>query len=108
VGRTHKPNIKNQNSFVEGFPATMFLRIVSDSFTRKPRRKALTAPRLALAGGTDATLEVSLDVGDAWRMNSALWRNFLSHCRGYALSNRRRRLPSRGCRPYFAEGDLGN
>src|SRR6202521_810939 len=43
----------------------MFLRIVSDSFTRKPRRKVLTAAALArgMAVAT-ATLEVALDVGD--------------------------------------------
>src|SRR3979490_459148 len=43
----------------------MFLRIVSDSFKRKPRRKALTAAALALGMAVaTATLEVSLDVGD--------------------------------------------
>ena len=43
----------------------MFLRIVSDSFTRKPRRKILTAAALALGMAVaTATLEVSLDVGD--------------------------------------------
>src|SRR5712675_1948313 len=43
----------------------MFLRIVSDSFARKPRRKALTAAALALAMAVaTATLEVALDVGD--------------------------------------------
>jgi putative ABC transport system permease protein len=43
----------------------MFFRIVSDSFTRKPRRKALTAAALALGMAVaTATLEVSLDVGD--------------------------------------------
>src|ERR1039457_256515 len=43
----------------------MFLRIVSDSFTRKPRRKVLTAAALALGMAVAmATLEVSLDVGD--------------------------------------------
>ncbi len=43
----------------------MFLRIVSDSFTRKPRRKALTAAALALGMAVaTATLEVALDVGD--------------------------------------------
>jgi putative ABC transport system permease protein len=43
----------------------MFLRIVSDSFTRKPRRKLLTAAALALGMAVaTATLEVSLDVGD--------------------------------------------
>jgi len=43
----------------------MFLRIVSDSFTRKPRRKVLTAAALALGMAVaTATLEVSLDVGD--------------------------------------------
>ena len=43
----------------------MFLRIVSDSFTRKPRRKMLTAAALALGMAVaTATLEVSLDVGD--------------------------------------------
>jgi putative ABC transport system permease protein len=43
----------------------MFFRIVSDSFARKPRRKALTAAALALAMAVaTATLEVALDVGD--------------------------------------------
>ena len=43
----------------------MFLRIVSDSFTRKPRRKVLTAAALALGMAVaTATLTVSLDVGD--------------------------------------------
>jgi putative ABC transport system permease protein len=43
----------------------MFLRIVTDSFTRKPRRKVLTAAALALAMAVaTATLEVALDVGD--------------------------------------------
>src|SRR3981189_3098143 len=43
----------------------MFLRIVSDSFMRKPRRKALTAAALALGMAVaTATLEVALDVGD--------------------------------------------
>jgi putative ABC transport system permease protein len=43
----------------------MFLRIVSDSFTRKPRRKVLTAAALALGMAVaTATLTVPLDVGD--------------------------------------------
>ena len=43
----------------------MFLRIVSESFTRKPRRKVLTAAALALGMAiATATLEVALDVGD--------------------------------------------
>src|SRR5271165_6708271 len=43
----------------------MFLRIVSDSFARKPRRKILTAAALALGMAVaTATLEVALDVGD--------------------------------------------
>src|SRR5580704_19202169 len=43
----------------------MFLRIVSDSFTREPRRKVLTAAALALGMAVaTATLEVALDVGD--------------------------------------------
>jgi putative ABC transport system permease protein len=43
----------------------MFFRIVSDSFARQPRRKALTAAALALGMAVaTATLEVSLDVGD--------------------------------------------
>ncbi|MGH9679527.1 MAG: ABC transporter permease, partial [Candidatus Acidiferrales bacterium] len=43
----------------------MFLRIVSNSFTRKPRRKLLTAAALALGMAVaTATLEVSLDIGD--------------------------------------------
>ena len=43
----------------------MFLRIVSDSFTRKPRRKVVTAAALALGMAVaTATLTVALDVGD--------------------------------------------
>ena len=43
----------------------MFFRIVSDSFTRKPRRKLLTATALALGMAVaTATLTVALDVGD--------------------------------------------
>jgi putative ABC transport system permease protein len=43
----------------------MFLRIVSESFARKPRRKVLTAAALALGMAVaTATLEVALDVGD--------------------------------------------
>src|ERR1700730_2619981 len=43
----------------------MFFRIVSDSFARKPRRKALMAAALALSMAVaTATLEVALDVGD--------------------------------------------
>ena len=43
----------------------MFLRIVSDSFTRRPRRKILTAAALALGMAVaTATLTVALDVGD--------------------------------------------
>jgi len=43
----------------------VFFRIVSDSFKRKPQRKALTAAALALGMAVaTATLEVALDVGD--------------------------------------------
>ncbi len=43
----------------------MFLRIVGESFSRKPRRKALTAAALALGMAVaTATLSVALDVGD--------------------------------------------
>jgi putative ABC transport system permease protein len=43
----------------------MFLRLVADSFTRRPRRKVLTAAALALGMAVvTATLSVSLDVGD--------------------------------------------
>jgi putative ABC transport system permease protein len=43
----------------------MFLRIVSDSFTRKPSRKMLTAAALALGMAVaTATLTVALDIGD--------------------------------------------
>lgn len=43
----------------------MFLRIVGDSFKRKPRRKALTAAALALGMAVaTATLDVALDIGD--------------------------------------------
>jgi putative ABC transport system permease protein len=44
---------------------TMFLRLVSDSFTRRPRQKLLTGAALALAMAVaTAVLSVSLDVGD--------------------------------------------
>ncbi len=43
----------------------MFLRIVGESFSRTPRRKALTAAALALGMAVaTATLSVALDVGD--------------------------------------------
>lgn len=43
----------------------MFLRLVADSFTRRPRRKLLTAAALSLGMAVvTATLSVSLDVGD--------------------------------------------
>ncbi len=43
----------------------MFLRLVGESFSRKPRRKALTAAALALGMAVaTATLSVALDVGD--------------------------------------------
>ncbi len=43
----------------------MFLRLVSDSFTRRPRRKLLTGAALALGMAVaTAALSVSLDVGD--------------------------------------------
>src|ERR1700736_1512899 len=43
----------------------MFLRIVGDSFARKPRRKILVAAALALGMAiATATLSVALDVGD--------------------------------------------
>jgi putative ABC transport system permease protein len=43
----------------------MFLRLVADSFTRRPRRKLLTAAALALGMAVaTAALSVSLDVGD--------------------------------------------
>ena len=43
----------------------MFLRLVADSFTRRPRRKLLTMAALALGMAVaTAALSVSLDVGD--------------------------------------------
>ncbi|MHB8500978.1 MAG: ABC transporter permease [Candidatus Acidiferrales bacterium] len=43
----------------------MFLRLVADSFTRRPRRKVLTAAALSLGMTVvTAALSVSLDVGD--------------------------------------------
>jgi putative ABC transport system permease protein len=43
----------------------MFLRLVADSFTRRPRRKLLTGTALALGMAVaTAALSVSLDVGD--------------------------------------------
>src|ERR1700689_4982498 len=43
----------------------MFLRIITESFTRTPRRKFLTGAALALGMAVaTATLSVALDVGD--------------------------------------------
>jgi len=43
----------------------MFLRIISDNFTRRPQRKVLTGAALALGMAVaTATLSVSLDIGD--------------------------------------------
>src|SRR6202030_4031911 len=43
----------------------MFLRLVADSFTRRPKRKMLTLAALALGMAVaTAALSVSLDVGD--------------------------------------------
>src|ERR1700693_4174399 len=43
----------------------MFLRLVADSFTRRPKRKVLTGAALALGMAiATAALSVSLDVGD--------------------------------------------
>ena len=43
----------------------MFLRLVADSFTRRPRRQLLTGAALALGMAVaTAALSVSLDVGD--------------------------------------------
>src|SRR5574340_557161 len=43
----------------------MFLRLVADSFTRRPKRKLLTMAALALGMAVaTATLSVSLDIGD--------------------------------------------
>ncbi len=43
----------------------MFLRLVSDSFTRRPRRKLLTGAALALGMAVaTAAISVSLDIGD--------------------------------------------
>src|SRR5262249_17532138 len=43
----------------------MFLRLISDSFTRRPRRKLLTGAALALGMAVaTAQLSVSLDGGD--------------------------------------------
>src|SRR5689334_21420616 len=43
----------------------MFFRLVADSFTRRPRRKVLTAAALSLGMAVvTAELSVSLDVGD--------------------------------------------
>src|SRR5579862_2247320 len=43
----------------------MFLRLIADNFTRRPRRKVLTGAALALGMAVaTATLSVSLDIGD--------------------------------------------
>src|SRR5437868_4317805 len=43
----------------------MFLRLIADNFTRRPRRKLLTAAALSLGMSVaTAALSVSLDVGD--------------------------------------------
>jgi putative ABC transport system permease protein len=45
--------------------AKMFLRLIADNFTRRPRRKLLTAAALSLGMAVaTAALSVSLDVGD--------------------------------------------
>jgi putative ABC transport system permease protein len=89
----------------------MFLRIVSDSFTRKPRRKMLTAAALALGMAVaTATLEVALDVGDR------LAREFLSLGANLLVTPASDTLPLEiggvDYRPvdagaYLPEGDLG-
>ena len=46
-------------------PLKMFLRLIADNFTRRPRRKLLTGAALALGMAVaTATLSVSLDIGD--------------------------------------------
>src|SRR5437879_868295 len=46
-------------------PRTVFLRLITDSFARQPRRKLLTTAALALGTAiATATLTVALDVGD--------------------------------------------
>ncbi|PYU20262.1 MAG: hypothetical protein DMG30_21750 [Acidobacteria bacterium] len=46
-------------------PRTVFVRLITDSFTRQPRRKLLTTVALALGTAiATATLTVALDVGD--------------------------------------------
>src|SRR5215472_9303031 len=43
----------------------MFLRLIADNFTRRPRQKLLTGTALALGMAVaTATLSVSLDIGD--------------------------------------------
>src|SRR5260370_31205891 len=60
--RWRKPRPRSLNSFSE---PTMFLRIVGDSFSRRPRQKILMAGALALGMAVaTATLSVALGVGD--------------------------------------------
>jgi putative ABC transport system permease protein len=51
--------------FLTGLKPRMFIRLVADSFTRRPKRKLLTLAALALGMAVaTAALSVSLDVGD--------------------------------------------
>ena len=75
----------------------MFLRLVADSFRRRPRHKLLTGAALALGMAVaTAALSVSLDVGDRLSHEfRSLGANLASHpaSRHPAPRNRRRRLP---------------
>jgi len=89
----------------------MFLRLVADSFTRRPRRKLLTLAALALGMAVaTAALSVSLDVGDR------LAREFRSLGANLLVTPQADSLPLEiggvDYRPanagaYLPEGDLG-
>ncbi len=80
----------------------MYLRIVTESFTRTPSRKLLTAAALALGMAVaTATLTAALDVGDNLeREFRTPGRELSRHAEsGYAaVADRRRGLSPSGCR----------
>ena len=80
----------------------MFLRLVADSFTRRPKRKMLTMAALALGMAVaTAALSVSLDVGDrlAQEFRQA-GRELVGYADGGlpAIGNWRCGLPAGQCR----------
>src|SRR5438045_1208758 len=83
----------------------MFIRLVADSFSRRPRHKLLTGAALALGMAVaTAALSVSLDVGDRLAREFRSLGESSDHAAGgfAAAGDWRRRLPSGECRRVFA------